>query len=120
MGKANSGSEKRVRKHAVAVRILDDEAAALRAAANRAGLSVGAYLRAAALGDAGPRAARRAPVERQELVRILAALGKLGSNVNQLAKMANATGEISGDIALMQKQLMEMRAAVLTALGRDY
>jgi hypothetical protein len=119
VGKATSGSEKRLRKHAVAVRLLDDEADALNAAADRAGLSVGAYLRVVALGAAGPRAVRRAPIERQELVRVLAALGQLGSNVNQLARRANATGEI-GDTALMQKYVMEMRDAVLMALGRDH
>jgi hypothetical protein len=98
---------------------MEEEAAALRAAADRSGLSVGAYLRVAALGAAGPRAVRRAPIERQELVRVLAALGKLGSNINQLAKIANATGAI-GDITLVQRDVLEMRNAVLMALGRDH
>jgi hypothetical protein len=67
------------------IRCTQDERAAIKKAAQQAGLSVGAFLRALALGDAGPRAVRRPPVERVELARLLGWLGKLGSNVNQLA-----------------------------------
>ena len=55
--------------------------------AREAGLRIGGYLRALALGSAGPRAVKRPAVEREQLARLLGELGKLGSNVNQIAKM---------------------------------
>jgi hypothetical protein len=78
------------------VRCTAEEQAAIKMAADRAGLSVGAFLRAAALGDAGPRAVRRPPIERKELARLLGHLGKVGSNVNQLARGFNQTGFLPG------------------------
>ena len=57
--------------------------------AAQAGLSVGAFLRALALGSAGPRAVKRPRVEREQLARLLGEIGKLGSNVNQIARWAN-------------------------------
>jgi hypothetical protein len=57
--------------------------------AMQSGLSMGAYLRALALGSPGPRAVRRPPVERKELARLLGQLGKVGSNLNQLAHAFN-------------------------------
>ena len=69
-----------------AVRCTEKERAAIKPKARpRPGSSVGAFLRALALGDAGPRAVRTPPVERKELARLLGHLGKVGSNVNQLA-----------------------------------
>jgi len=100
----------------VAVRCTASEHAALTAAAAQAGLSVGAYLRATTLGSAGPRAVRRPSIEREALARLLGELGKLGSNVNQLARIANTSGdhpepdtlaEIAGDVRAMRAALME-------------
>ncbi len=62
---------------------------------------------------------RRPPVERRELVRLLGELGKIGGNLNQLAKSLHSgivvyTGEIDTVIA----SLLEVRNAILAALGR--
>ena len=103
-----------------AIRCTEEERAAIKAAADRAGLGVGAFLRAAALGDAGPRAVRRPPIERKELARLLGHLGKVGSNLNQLAHAYNRDRRIPGlaELTAMRQQVGELRDALMKALGR--
>jgi hypothetical protein len=103
------------------IRCTEGEQAAIKAAADQAGLSVGAFLRALALGDAGPRAVRRPPIERKELARLLGQLGKVGSNVNQLAHAYNRTGILPGfpELVAIRQEVGQMRAALMQALGRD-
>lgn len=114
------GSEKRQRARLVPVRCTEAEHAAIAATAAEAGMSAGAYLRALALGSPGPRAARRPPIEREALARILGHLGKLGSNVNQLAYVANTAGATLSSRQLDQigDEVREIRSAVMKALGR--
>lgn len=114
-----SGTEKRARVTHLTVRLSADERAAVDAAAERAGLTAGSYARQAMLGAPAPRQVRRPPVEKRELARLLGELGKIGGNLNQLAKAANQglvvyTGEIDAVVGSLQ----EMRGAILAALGR--
>jgi len=104
----------------VAVRCTADEHAALTAAAAQTGLSVGAYLRAMALGNSGPRAVRRPSVEKETLARWLGELGKVGSNVNQLARIANTSGDMPepDTLADIAADVRAMRDALMKALGR--
>jgi hypothetical protein len=90
--------------------------------ATKVGLSIGAYLRVLALGTSGPRAVRRPPVERKELARLLGHLGKVGSNLNQLAHAFNRNGWVPAfaELNAMRRQVGEMRDALMTALGRDH
>jgi|SRR6266852_5157244 len=115
-----SGSDKRRRSHQSLVRLTDEEFASVAQRADKAGLALAAFLRAAALdGNAGPRAQRRPPVEHKLLRQILGHLGKIGNNVNQIARSLN-----SGDKAKLpelEKALRaygEMRDAILEALGK--
>jgi hypothetical protein len=105
----------------IAVRCTDGEHASLTAAAAQAGLSVGAYLRRAALGDAGPRARRQPNIVHRELARALGLLGHHGSNLNQLARIANTTGMLPAELALdeLAAQVRAIRDAVMQALGRE-
>ena len=108
------GTETRQRRRHIDVRCDDAEHAAFTAAAARAGMSVGAFLRHQAIGTPGPRAVRRPQVDRAELARVLAALGRYGSNVNQIARAANSgeIEELSGylaEITAMQAATLEMR-----------
>jgi len=107
------------RKRFIGVRCTEPEHAAIAERATQAGLSVGAYLRRLALGSAGPRAVHKPPAERKELARLLGWLGKLGSNVNQLAYAFNRDGKIPGfpEWLAIRREVAEMRAAVLKALG---
>jgi hypothetical protein len=88
--------------------------------ASQAGLSTGAFLRALALGSAGPRAVKRPHAEREQLGRILGLLGKLGSNHNQIAKWSNTVKSLPDPqvLARMSEDIALMRAAVMKALDR--
>ena len=85
----------------------------MQAKAAEAGLSVASFLRASALGDAGPRARRAPTVEKELLGAAIAALNKVGSNVNQIARALNSDRDY--DEGLLTKSLRDMRT-VLTAL----
>jgi hypothetical protein len=95
------------------------EYATINAAAAQRGLTVGAHLRALGTGSAGVRARRSAPADHAVLVALLAELGKIGSNHNQLAHAFNAVGAVPDD-ARWQRQdhaIQDMRRALLKALG---
>jgi hypothetical protein len=106
----------------ISVRCTPDERVLIDMAAARAGLSIGAYLRTLALGKAGPRARRRPPVEKAELARLLGALGKIGSNVNQLAAAFNASGRCPqlAELTALRRELEQIRDAFMEALGRGH
>jgi hypothetical protein len=108
------------RKVFVAVRCTVEEHAAIGEAAAQAGLSVGAFLRAQALGRPGPRSVRRPPIERKELSRLMGHLGKVGSNINQIAKAVNATRNLPSwsELAEIKNEITRMRAGLMKALGR--
>ena len=65
-----SGSDKRLREHTVTVRLSDGEREKLDELSSRSGLAVGAFMRAAAFGDSGPRAQRRPPADHAALRQI--------------------------------------------------
>jgi hypothetical protein len=113
---------KDARTRIIPVRCNESERTAISEKATQAGLSVGAFLRSLALGDAGPRAVRRPPIERKELARLLGWLGKLGSNVNQLAHGFNRDRILPGfpELLAIRREVAEMRAALMKALGRDH
>jgi len=103
------------------IRCAATELATMEERAAEAGLSIGAYLRATASGSAGPRAVKRPRVEREQLARILGEIGKLGSNVNQIARYCNATRSPADTRMLegMKADIATMRAEVMSALGRE-
>lgn len=82
-------SENRQRMKGTFVRLTEAEHEAAKAKADAAGLSFAAYLRACALGDAGPRAQRSPTIERGLAAQAIAELNKAGSNLNQIAHSIN-------------------------------
>jgi hypothetical protein len=114
-----SGTEKRERFRHLTVRLTLVERLMIDAAAERAGLTPGSYARQAMLGAPAPRQVRRPPVERKELARLLGELGKIGGNLNQLAKGTNSGIVPYGvEIEAALGGLQEVRTAILKALGR--
>jgi Bacterial mobilisation protein (MobC) len=113
------GTDKRVRNAHLTIRLSPDERAAIDEAADRAGLMTGSYARNTLLGAPAPRQVRRPAVERRELARLLGEFGKIGGNLNQLAKAVN-TGVLvyTGEIDAVFGDLAEARDAILKALGR--
>ena len=104
----------------ISVRCTAKDHAVINEAATQAGLSVGAYLRALALGHPGPRAVRRPPIERKELGRLLGHLGKVGSNINQIARAVNTTRNLPSwsELAEIRHEIGRIRDALMKALGR--
>lgn len=112
------GTDKRQRTKQCLVRLTTDEHARLAEKADKAGMATAAFLRAAALGEAGPRAQRRAPADKNALLRILGHLGRVGNNVNQIAHRLNL-GE-KAQLPSLEEALgayLEIRNAIFEALG---
>lgn len=113
-----SGTDRRQRTALIPVRCTPEERDAIAAKADRAGLAAGAFLRAAALGDAGPRAQRRPPADAQELRRLLGDLGRVGSNVNQIARALNRERQVEvPELRAALRAYLDLRSAILSALG---
>ena len=113
-----SGSDKRQRGETVTVRLTRDERDALDALASRSGLAAGAFMRAAAFGDAGPRAQRRPPIDHIALRQLLGEWGRIGNNLNQIAKHLNTGGPVN--IPELKEALAghpDIRLAILRALA---
>ena len=108
------GSEKRQRGVPVSVRFLPDERLVVEGNARMAGLSVASFLRAAALGSPGPRARRSPPLNAELLAHAVAQLNKVGSNLNQMARILNAGQAVGGKEAL--EALADTRRAVICIL----
>ena len=113
-------SDKRQRTETLFARVTPDEKSAFVARADRAGMASAAFMRALALGDAGPRARRRRPVEHQALVQALAALNRVGNNLNQIARNTNRGMDI--DVPQLRDALHQYHqviAAIYEALGME-
>jgi hypothetical protein len=100
------------------MRVTSAERARLDDAAERAGMTVTAFLLHRGLGTPARRAARRPQVEVVALARLLAECGKIGSNLNQLARAANS-GEIPppDEITAACAAMQDIRSALMWALG---
>ncbi len=117
----SSGSETRKRQQRLPVRCTADEVSALRAAAEAAGFaSIGDLVRARCLRNT--RSPKLPPVDRQQLARTLGQLGKYGSNLNQLAHIANINHNpiAESELYRIAAEVREISAAVLRALRRGH
>ena len=115
----SSGTETRKRHQRLPVRCTAEELAALRANAAAAGFdSIGDLIRVRCLRVG--RAPRVSLADRQQFARILAEAGKIGSNVNQLARVANTNGDlpVARELESIWQEVSAIRAALMGALGR--
>lgn len=109
---------KRQRNKVLSVRLNDAEWSAMQERADRAGLTLGGYFRKAALEVEPLRASRRPPVDRAELALALGQMGKVGSNINQLTRLAHLGGwPEHEDLRQAVADLRLMRDTLLKALG---
>ena len=81
-------SETRQRHHRVTIRLDDPEWFRLTRDAENSGLTLAGCFRSTYFNSLPPRQSRRPPVCRTELAMALAAMGSIGNNCNQLAKLA--------------------------------
>ncbi|MFQ5443028.1 MAG: plasmid mobilization relaxosome protein MobC [Nitrospinales bacterium] len=108
-------SETRKRQHRVTVRLTEAEHAELSKRADNSRLTLAGYFRSATLDTPPPPQSRRQPVDRKELGKLLGAIGRIGNNINQLAKVANAGSwpeskslhKACDDIRWIRRKLME-------------
>lgn len=113
-----SGSDNRRRTKQCLVRFTEQEFTEITGKADRAGIASAAFLRAAALGNPGPRAQRRPPADHVALRQILGHCGRIGNNLNQIAKRLNEGGQ--APIRELREALaayLHIRDAILSALG---
>jgi DNA-binding transcriptional MerR regulator len=126
---------KRQRAHVERFRTNDEEHAELDRRARDAGLSVNAYSRLRTLGDPGPRARRRAPVDATALAQGLVAFNRQHSNYNQAVRALNTlvlfaeehgservareVQELRRVIEQLQEQFDAPVAAILEAMRYD-
>lgn len=115
-----SGSEKRQRTKRRSVRFTTDEFNRIAAKADNSGIGFAAFMRAAALdGDAGPRAQRRPPADHKALRQLLGHVGRIGNNINQIARAINAGEKASlPDLQEALRAYLDIRTAIFDALGK--
>lgn len=113
-------SDKRQRTETLYARVTPEEKAAFIARADNAGMASAAFMRALALGDAGPRAQRRPPADHVTIRKLLGELGRVGNNINQIAHAVNC-GE-APEVPELREALaayLQLRDAIFVALGME-
>lgn len=113
-----SGTDKRQRGVTVTVRLTADERARLEELSSRSGLAAGAFMRAATFGNPGPRAQRRPPADHVALRQLLGELGRVGNNINQIARAMN-NGD-PPDVPELREALqayLQLRDSIFDSLG---
>lgn len=118
--KKASGTEARKRPGIIGFRVSGEERAEIEAAAERAGLSTGSYVRARILTAPKTRAVKKPPIERALLAKLLGQLGKAGGNIHQIVKRMNYK-ECVESAALLSAlaDYRESAAAIMQAMGRQ-
>jgi hypothetical protein len=116
---SRSGTEKRQRTRVLSMRFSEQEAEAIRKMAEQTGMSVASLMRHALFKTQPPRAVRHPSVDHKAVARLLGQLGKIGSNINQLAHYAHLGRYQTKSIELALRDLAELRHACLHALGQE-
>src|SRR5690606_34824220 len=88
-GGSSSGSESRKRPAILQARFSAEEAADIKARADRAGTSVGSLIRSAVLSAQPPRATRRPSVNHEAVARMLGELGRVADAFRKAAAAAD-------------------------------
>jgi hypothetical protein len=116
-----SGSDKRRRSHQSLIRWTDEEFTSITDKADKSGLAVAAFMRAAGLGSPGPRAQRRPPADHKALRQLLGQAGRIGNNINQIARALNAGGNPNlPEVHKALRDINDIRNGILDALGKKH
>lgn len=116
-GMARSGSGRRQRQKTLSARFNEQEAAAVRELADRAGTSVAFLIRDRLLLGPQPRAVRRPTVNHEMAARLLGELGRIAETL-RAASAADTEHQYRALIAAALRDLAEMRVVCFEALGR--
>ena len=103
----------------ITVRLRPEELARLKEDADTAAVDVATVARAQLLNAPLPKRKYRRSVDHEKLADVLLALGRIGTNLNQIAKVANSSGDLTGfrDAKLLKNLLEEIRDEVRAALA---
>jgi hypothetical protein len=115
--KARRGSETRKKAYLVTSRYDAEEFAELEEAASKAGLTRASYQRVQSLSKPKTRSTRRAPIEKELLAKVLGQLGKVGSNLNQIARAAHLDREVEVEVVAALAAVRGFAPLLLSALG---
>ena len=121
----SGGIQKRKLTARIAVNCTPKQKAIIVAKCDAAGFSPSAFVSTNFSSLGLPLPERRHPdVDTQLLAKVLAELGKIGSNINQIAHRYNITegrpsGNIEGALETALNELLEWRMAVMQALGYE-
>ena len=114
-----SGTDQRRRTAVIAFRCTPEEKHTIQSFADRANVGEAAYCRAVLLRRKIPTAPM-SKTSRADLSGAVAQLGKVGSNVNQIARALNGGDAVlDDDIAATMEAIRETVTALLKALGRS-
>jgi len=96
---AKARSECRQRQHILRCRVNSEEKALIEEYAQNRGITVSSLLRLAALGCPCEAKGKRLPTHEQKLLsQLIGQLGKVGSNINQIARSANTYGQVETQV----------------------
>lgn len=115
-------SNKRVRTLFIGARVSPAEHATITSIADCHGMSPGALFRQTILGIPPPPGRRRPTVNTKLMLQALAQIGKIGSNINQIAYHLNAGrpgDRIEGALDDALRELLDWRTLLMQALGAE-
>lgn len=115
--KKRSGTQQRKKLHMVTTGYDADEFAQLEAAASKAGLTKASYQRVQTIAKPKTRSVKTAPIEKELLAKVLGQLGKIGSNLNQIAHAAHLGHSETFEVSESVKELRALLPVILSALG---
>lgn len=113
-----SGSDTRQRRTTLTARFNETEAETIRQMADRAGMTVASFLRAAALNRSPGRATRRPTVNHETAARLLGNLGRIAEALRTAAE-AGQLHPAEPTVAAALRDIAEMRAVCFEAMGRE-
>jgi len=116
-GASMSRSQKRKRMVAIHARVTPEEKAAIAEKAKAVG-GISALFRIAVMKEKPPRS----KVDLQAMAQLLASLGKIGSNLNQIAKHLNSgkPGDTLENMLQVElRDLLEMRQGIMRSIGLE-
>lgn len=118
-GSKSSGSEKRKRGPIIGFRATEEERASIQSAADRAGLTVGSYVRAQALKKPTTRAVRRPPVQTAQLAQLLGLIGTAGGSLQRIALLLDDKEALpQPEIIAAINEFREAAAVVMQLMGK--
>jgi uncharacterized protein (DUF1778 family) len=113
-----SGSDTRRKQRIVNFRATEEEYTVVEEAAEKAGLTIGSYIRQTLLAAPKTRSRRVARADVMLLAKLIAELNRIGGNINQIARAASYGERLEGTwLRVTLRLLLETMKCVREAMG---